>query len=370
MASHSTASSTILSSPTFTATSTSSFDMISPRSRPARSLLTTSDDSDDEIVWSVSSGYLSSDPSLESSVGTEEDFVVLRGPFPNPRTNLSTPSVNADRSRTPQSSDLVSDFANLSMQPSGPSLPHVRQKRGGKVSGSATIRQSAADLDASQNAPPAKSPRKKRQPARPAYSSPEPSSQPARPESVDTKDGKSTRRARRGKKRPTSPTTGLGARPIVDDVSEAIDGASVCDDESTAPTIYEEAGQYITSCVNVQRSYLCPQTDDYLSRFLSDPSQDSISHLTLLQALIIELGLATSSLPASLRAAKAVLKSSAFLNIRDYLAVREEGVGAIQRVMYPSRTALIKDIKRKRNPASLRWVKQSGLQVLLVSCYH
>lgn len=107
------------------------------------------------------------------------------------------------------------------------------------------------------------------------------------------------------------------------------------------------------------------------SSFLSNPSaRDSISHLTLLQSLIIELGLATSSLPGSLTSAKAFLKSRAFLNVREYLAVRSEGPAALQRVMYPSKSALIKDIKKKRNPASLRWVKRNGLQVLLVSCYH
>ncbi|KAJ7582817.1 hypothetical protein C8J56DRAFT_232298 [Mycena floridula] len=109
-----------------------------------------------------------------------------------------------------------------------------------------------------------------------------------------------------------------------------------------------------------------------LRTFLTDPSYDSASRLTFLQSLIIELGLATSSaVPNSLTSARAVLKSRAFINIRDYLAVRTEGLSAIKGIMYSSKSALKKDIKRKRNTAPLSWVKQSGgLQVLLVSCYH
>jgi len=146
--------------------------------------------------------------------------------------------------------------------------------------------------------------------------------------------------------------TGFGARPIVDDISEIVDGVSDKGDEPPVTSMYEEAVKYITS-------------------FLSNPTdKDSVCRLTLLQSLIIELGIASSSLPDSLTSAKAMLKSRAFLNIREYLAVRDQGHAAVQRVMHPSRNALIKDIRAKRNPASLKWVKQNGLQVLLVSCYH
>jgi len=105
-------------------------------------------------------------------------------------------------------------------------------------------------------------------------------------------------------------------------------------------------------------------------RFLSNPDakNDSVCRLTLLQSLIIELGLATSSLtlPSSLKAAKVFLKSRVFLNIKEYVAVRSQGPEAVQKVLYPSRKALIKDIKKKRNAMPLQWVKQHGLQVLLV----
>lgn len=110
-----------------------------------------------------------------------------------------------------------------------------------------------------------------------------------------------------------------------------------------------------------------------LSSFLQNPSayDASSSKLTLLQSLIIELGLSSSSLPGSLNSAKAVIKSQAFLNIREYLAVRDKGKDALKQVMYPSRSALIKSIRKQpRNRASLDWVKEHGLQVLLVTAYH
>ena len=101
-------------------------------------------------------------------------------------------------------------------------------------------------------------------------------------------------------------------------------------------------------------------------RFLSNPDakSSSVYRLTLMQSIIIELGLATASLPSSLKSAKAFLKSRVFLNIREYIDVREQGPEAVQRALYPSKTALIKGIRK--NPTPIKWVKKHGLQVLLV----
>jgi len=143
---------------------------------------------------------------------------------------------------------------------------------------------------------------------------------------------------------------GLGQRPIVDDLSEQL---SVVSGDKT-PTVYEEASTYI-------------------SMFLSDPDArtDHVCRLTLLQSLIIELGLATTSaLPSTLSGAKAFLKARAFLNIREYMAVRGQGPEAVQSVLYPSKSALIKSIKKKRNATSIKLVKELGLQVLLVGYLH
>ena len=83
-----------------------------------------------------------------------------------------------------------------------------------------------------------------------------------------------------------------------------------------------------------------------LVRFLSTPAHEAKakSDLTLLHALIVELGLCTASstespntslsnlsgLPRSLRAAKALLKAHVFVNVRDYLDVRNKGFDALQ----------------------------------------
>jgi hypothetical protein len=110
----------------------------------------------------------------------------------------------------------------------------------------------------------------------------------------------------------------------------------------------------------------------HFPRFLTDPERrEGASRLSLLQAFIIELGLCSDPvLPASIKAAKLLLKSRAFVNIRDYIAVRDQGLPALQRIMHPSRSALIRDIKKNGSHASASWVKKHGLQVFLVTCYH
>ncbi|KAI0736634.1 hypothetical protein C8Q72DRAFT_767772 [Fomitopsis betulina] len=149
---------------------------------------------------------------------------------------------------------------------------------------------------------------------------------------------------------------GLGERPIVDDVSEAGDLA--------VTGAYQDAVSFINS-------------------FLSNPSTKSgAAHLRLLQALIVELGLCPSafnpssplsfnslpSLPHSMRSAKAMLKSQVFMNVRDYLAVRGQGLDALRQVMHRDRGSLMREIRAgKRMPAKA--VKDAGLNVLLITCY-
>jgi len=146
--------------------------------------------------------------------------------------------------------------------------------------------------------------------------------------------------------------------PIVDDTSSlASDAISVTsDDESTTSTAtvtgYEDASRFITG-------------------FLSSPEdKDSVNKLTLLQSLIMELGVTDiSSLPTTITSAKKLLKSEAHVNIREYIAVREKGQDALKGIMHASRGSLVKSIRKKKNPASLTWVKQQGLNVLLVQCF-
>ena len=52
------------------------------------------------------------------------------------------------------------------------------------------------------------------------------------------------------------------------------------------------------------------------------------------------------------------------------MAVRGQGPEAVQSVLYPSRSALIKSIRKKKNGTSIKLVKELGLQVLLVGYLH
>lgn len=82
-------------------------------------------------------------------------------------------------------------------------------------------------------------------------------------------------------------------------------------------------------------------------------------------------------MPNTLTSARSLLKSHAFLNVRDYLAVRTQGLDALRDAMHPSRRALLKDLRAtkrvqgggadaRRRRAPLSWVKETGLTVFLV----
>ncbi|EJD05987.1 uncharacterized protein FOMMEDRAFT_139285 [Fomitiporia mediterranea MF3/22] len=172
---------------------------------------------------------------------------------------------------------------------------------------------------------------------------------------------------------PTAPSTapstprGLGTRSIVDDVSEYGDAflppltVSVRQSETghLLDVAYDEAVKFMNAFIE--------NPDYYTSR---------ASRLTFLQALIVELGLVSATgpertLPGSLTAAKALLKSHAFLNVKDYLSLREQGLDALRNAMRPSRGALVRDLRgRSGRRAKLGWIKETGLSVLLVSCQH
>ncbi|KAJ7489886.1 hypothetical protein B0H11DRAFT_2010831 [Mycena galericulata] len=350
MATTITSISAIPSSPSMS--SASSFDMVSDsRSRSSsQSFEIDLDDSDDEIVWSVSeeSSISSSGLSAERSISpaSDDDFVVLSRPR-SPRASnaqIRVPTPTADGAATPN--DLASDLARLSVNQVSATIR--RNKKA--VAAAAKLQDAGASKRRASNAASKSGAMSQPQSKSPSPTPPTPVSD--RPSSVATlrtgsPSGKAGRRRRRNKN--GSPSAGgFGARSIVDDISEQPDSASE-QGENDFASLYEAAASYINS-------------------FLADPT--SVCRLTLLQSLIIELGLASTSLPASLTAAKAMLKSHAFLNVGEYLDARQKGPAAVQGVMHPSKTALIRDLRRKRNPSSLQWVKETGLQVLLVSCYH
>ncbi|KAL0071554.1 hypothetical protein AAF712_001411 [Marasmius tenuissimus] len=294
-----------LPSPTFTNTSTSSFDLVvsSPRSRSSTiSDLAAQSDSEEEIVWTVARHRRVS-AAVESSSSTEDDseddFVVLsrrrqsgvphssgnqRSSPAAPHnchhshpTNPSTPtSLSTSLARFSLSDDSVSqgtcsddsddsdDSDVVRGTPVGSSGSSVAVKVGGHS------RPSPSHSSVGLLKPPSPSRRKKR-------------------------GGK--------KKSKRASQSGLGERPIVDDFSEsAVDDCASESDIGSQISVYEEAVQFITL-------------------FLTNPDEynNTSGRLTFLQSIIIELGLSTS-VPSSVTSAKAILKSQAFVNVREYLA--------------------------------------------------
>lgn len=94
------------------------------------------------------------------------------------------------------------------------------------------------------------------------------------------------------------------------------------------------------------------------------------ARLALSQALLIETGAVNhpSALPSTHKQAKLLLKSVVHINVLDYLRVRDRGLKAIQGVLFKSRAALMRDL-RKGKHASLETVKRYGLNDFLVDVY-
>ncbi|KIL00136.1 hypothetical protein PAXRUDRAFT_8427 [Paxillus rubicundulus Ve08.2h10] len=110
----------------------------------------------------------------------------------------------------------------------------------------------------------------------------------------------------------------------------------------------------------------------FITHYLESPVKDNEAQLTLLRALIVELGIrvpTTSDLPSTLTSARKILKAEVHINIKEYIATRHKGQSALRQILKPSKKALRKDIRKKGNRASLKWVKGKGLQALLVTCF-
>lgn len=337
--------------------STQSFELLSPPRGSQISTFSSSDD--DEIVWSVSSLSLS-DRALFSP--RSEDFVVL-----------SPPSVTSSYATDMQAfieDDLISNPSILSQPPTP--QPHPASRRSGRRRNCNAERRQQQRPNSGQ-ASPTQSPSK-----------PSDKKVPASPQSP--------RRRKRSEKRnePSPPSgevkslivvppvpkpsaKGLGARSVVDDVSERGD-----DNDS----IFGDGGSELSSAVYDKAVH-------YINCFLSNPTGHKAANLTLLQALIIELGFFNppdgsdsrsdsgrstpsfelSDIPQSMRAARAFIKSHVFLNVRDYLALRAQGQQALQNVLHPSRKSLVTELRKKDARVPRDLVKQRGLNVLLVTCF-
>ncbi|KAI0262867.1 hypothetical protein BC834DRAFT_971688 [Gloeopeniophorella convolvens] len=314
---------------------------------------------EDEIVWSLSSSAVLSSPSVVGSPRSETADVVLV-----PRADPSS-----GQSLLPSAEAIAEAMATLSLNPMSRSM-HIDRTAPAPAPAPGTT-------SASSRSP---SPKKKqRSPSKKATLSPPHERTPSPPErkkkakkakkakgaspaqsktdlgasaSATPMDDTPSKRTERKRKAaagaaPTNPTerpaSGLGSRTVVDDVSEAGDEPS---------SGYHEARKY-----------------------LAHPAAagNNGSALQVLHALILELGLpgvagkfSIAELPRSLRKARAMLKSQVFINVRDYLAVREQGQAALQRAMHPSRSSLVKEVRKgKRMP--VREVKEAGLNVLLIN---
>ncbi|KAI9064248.1 hypothetical protein FKP32DRAFT_1603102 [Trametes sanguinea] len=314
---------------------------------------TVSDDvsSDDEIVLSfsdISSLEVVSqraDAPRTPGVFSDDEFVIMSMPA------------------TPREDDLATSFSALSLSAiSARAQPSVTSSNKSSSSTKSARRrmkkQKRAAAAARSNGVAASNPSSTSAVVQPSQASME----------LSNKQKKKARKAaeRAASAAKSTKAGGLGNRAIVDDVSEA---GSEYPAVYVPPAVYKSAQSYVSSVI------------------AADPStKSSGAKLAFLQALIVELGLYPSqsvpaasvsspssffslpSLPGSLRAAKALLKSQVFLNVRDYLAVRSQGVDALRRVMHPNRSTLMREIRNgKRTPVKV--VKESGLSVLLVTCY-
>lgn len=241
--------STPLASPALSDISSSSSFVVLPTGTLLQDTTSSSYDSDDEIVYTVSED---SDGSTESQPAFDDDFVVLsRRRSPNTttlETGLSTPNGDGGDTTSISIGQLIEGLQNTTLSDSGPSS-HVPIP-------TALVPPPTVGLKKKRKS---KAARARASAKAAAGSYPSPISSPNRdapielkPKQVEdvTKRGKFSKKS---KKKRTPPTTsvlsspsGFPARSIVDDMSEGLsqDG----DAESVvAPTIYEEAAGFITS---------------------------------------------------------------------------------------------------------------------------
>ncbi|EJD53044.1 hypothetical protein AURDEDRAFT_133876 [Auricularia subglabra TFB-10046 SS5] len=375
------------------ASSLSEFSVISHPLSPSNSaILVEPGSDDDEIVFSpraLAHAESGRRPSQASGIDSDDDFILIASPraqrapslqasmaglalslHPAPSRNqptdeppvtptqaTSAPLAAAPGLPTPSSSDASHRSVARASQPSSPTQPAPaakpvqRRKHKAKrpVIAPATTGSAAS------------------------YPSPSPS-----PVQVAT---------------PTVPSTIISAPCIRDQRRSAASGA-MHDNEQQQPSArpasrsqrkqpkFEQTAKLqvlAESCEGIGSRGVVVEDDDemtlyqaavnYISSFLAHPEEGSGLRLPLLQALVVELGICkpSSQLPASVRAAKALLKAHAHINVRDYIASRGKGVEALQKVMFANRTQLLKDLRKRRVP--LKWIKDHGLSMFLVSLF-
>lgn len=376
------------------ASSLSEFSVISHPLSPSNSaILVEPGSDDDEIVFSprapahAESGRR---PSQASGVDSDDDFILIASPraqrapslqasiaglalslhpapsHPQPTDEPpvtptqanSTPPAAAPGLPTPSSSDASNRSVARAQQPSSPTQPGAAakpaQRRKHKAKRPALAPAAAVTGSAA------------------SYPSPSPS-----PVQVAT---------------PTVASTIINAPCIRDQRRSAASGAIHDNEQHTSarpasrsqrkPPHFEHAAKLqvlAESCEGIGSRGVVVEDDDemtlyqaavnYISSFLAHPEEASGLRLPLLQALVVELGICNpaSQLPASVRAAKTLLRAHAHINVRDYIAARGKGVEALQKVMFANRSQLLKDLRKRRVP--LKWIKDHGLSMFLVSLF-
>lgn len=222
----------LLPSPSLSA---SSYDLVSTYSRSStasQSFQLVSEDSDDEIVWSIS----------DLSISSDDDYVA-HSPA-QVATSLSSPVVVGEGLEpiTPMTASLESQMTSLSSTAIRPSRRETMEVKSVPSHSPASPTVSGKQKHGKKKNVQTRSPTQ-------AYPSPAPSPQTAKAKKPATA-ALATPSPRVPPGALDADTLGLGARSIVDDYSDKQSIVS-CDDESDVgvPTLYEEASTFISSYV-------------------------------------------------------------------------------------------------------------------------
>jgi hypothetical protein len=173
-------------------------------------------------------------------------------------------------------------------------------------------------------------------------------------EATSTHTPKKSKRSKRKSKLAKAKTDNISAKPAFErGVSPLADVSDLSEEDSDTDWIYKRAIRYI-------------------SDFMKSPHKDKSNgtRLALIQALLIELRITPTldSIPHTIRSAKQLLKTKVFINIHDYIKFRDQGIDALRQVMFSSRRALAKDVKKR--PVKIEFVKSKGLEVFLTNAFH
>ncbi|KAH7103821.1 hypothetical protein BKA62DRAFT_670012 [Auriculariales sp. MPI-PUGE-AT-0066] len=373
---------------------TSDFSVIS---YPMSPVFVEPDSDDDEIVFSPSSRAPSVSPLSVRAASTvsfsdataDEDFILITSPRIRTTrvTSAETPSVEPQQPATgdahrsnrlespqpPQTPTQQRTIQTLSTSSSPTQHKHC----------SVTVKLPKPKPAVVKSKPAVAKPKPKPAVAKVEAPVPPPPAAPAKSASRrKRRSGRNTKASKSAKAAPTKPTSAVAAYP----------SPSPSPSPTPSPPTPTPQQGVITRpiSINKSRSAATPTTtaagfgtrgvvvedeDDedilyqaavnFVSKYLEDPAESDAKRLPLLQAMLVELGICSPSgpLPQSIRSARAMLKSEALVNVRDYVKERGCGREAISRIIFASKSKLIKDLRSRRVP--IQWIKEHGLTMFL-----